>query len=445
MSSVSSITPLKHQKIVSKFIVNPKNRGLIVYHSVGTGKTITSLLSAKLLLDKYPDKNVIIITPTSLVSNFTKEINKLNLNFKGKLMIYSTGVFVNILKENLKLCSKNILIIDEAHNLGRSGVRSDYIMKCALKAFKVILLTATPVSNRPDEIINLLAMINGDQDIKYLKSKLKIILENNKSDEFKKLFKCKVSFFKSYDTSKYPSSSEHQIELTMSPDYYKEYYKIQEDIKEDLPDIFLNTKNLLTFLNGARRAVNTVKVISPKIEWTINKIKDNLKNNKKVLVYSAWKQAGINILKEYFDKHDIKYSEVSGSLSKDKRTKLVNAYNNNINKIIIITAAGAEGLDLKETSTVIILEPHWNDARLQQIIGRAIRYESHAKLTPNKRHVDIFHLFLNKPEKKYLVRGDNIPSADIILKKLSEYKNIEISNFYKKLEKISIENDKTCF
>jgi superfamily II DNA/RNA helicase len=285
-------------------------------------------------------------------------------------------------------------------------------------------------------------MING-YNPKYLKPDLTKALQDPTGPGFKSLFGCKVSFYSTQDPAHFPTSKEHIVTLTMPKDYYREYYKIQEDIKQDLPDIFINTKNLTVFLNGARRAVNKTKEISPKIVWTIEKINEDLAKNKKVLVYSSWKQAGINIIKEYLKENNILFSEVSGELSKDKRKKYVDDYNSGKTKIIIITAAGAEGLDLKGTRSIIVIDPHWNEARTNQIIGRGIRYGSHAGLPMSQRHTDIYHLLLKKPAIKY--RGDTTPSADLILRKLSLHKSGEIVEFYKNLQKVSIENDKKCF
>lgn len=58
----------KHQSDAMNHILN--NRGIIVVHSVGTGKTLTSIASAKCLLLKGIVSHVIVITPTSLQHNF---------------------------------------------------------------------------------------------------------------------------------------------------------------------------------------------------------------------------------------------------------------------------------------------------------------------------------------------------------------------------------------
>ena len=55
-----------------------------------------------------------------------------------------------------------------------------------------------------------------------------------------------------------------------------------------------------------------------------------------------------------------------------------------------ITAAGAEGISLKNCRSVHIMEPYWNKVRLDQVKGRAIRICSHQDLPFNQREVEIY-------------------------------------------------------
>lgn len=57
--------------------------------------------------------------------------------------------------------------------------------------------------------------------------------------------------------------------------------------------------------------------------------------------------------------------------------------------LFMITAAGAEGITLANVRHVHIMEPHWNPARHDQIIGRAIRICSHATLPQEERTVRV--------------------------------------------------------
>jgi hypothetical protein len=57
---------------------------------------------------------------------------------------------------------------------------------------------------------------------------------------------------------------------------------------------------------------------------------------------------------------------------------------------LMITAAGAEGISLKNVRQVHMLEGYWNHHRLDQVVGRAVRARSHMALPPDERHVDVF-------------------------------------------------------
>lgn len=80
-----------------------------------------------------------------------------------------------------------------------------------------------------------------------------------------------------------------------------------------------------------------------------------------------------------------------------RRNHLLNVYNCEENKrgdlirVFLSTKAGAEGINLMNVRQVHIMEPYWNEMRVKQAVGRAIRQCSHATLPPKDRHVDVFH------------------------------------------------------
>jgi len=59
-------------------------------------------------------------------------------------------------------------------------------------------------------------------------------------------------------------------------------------------------------------------------------------------------------------------------------------------KIMFGTQSVMEGVDFKRVRQVHVLDPWWNDSRMQQVIARAIRLCSHRDLPPSKRVVDVF-------------------------------------------------------
>ena len=69
------------------------------------------------------------------------------------------------------------------------------------------------------------------------------------------------------------------------------------------------------------------------------------------------------------------------------------AENNNMGdviKIFMITSSGAEGINLKNTRFVHIVEPYWHMVRIEQVVGRARRICSHEALPEELRTVKVY-------------------------------------------------------
>jgi len=66
--------------------------------------------------------------------------------------------------------------------------------------------------------------------------------------------------------------------------------------------------------------------------------------------------------------------------------------------LFIITAAGAEGISLKNVQLVHIMEPYWNQVRLDQVIGRARRICSHNSLPKINQTVEVHMYIMKFPE-----------------------------------------------
>jgi hypothetical protein len=77
--------------------------------------------------------------------------------------------------------------------------------------------------------------------------------------------------------------------------------------------------------------------------------------------------------------------------------------------LFMITAAGAEGITLANVRHVHIMEPHWNPARHDQVIGRAIRICSHARLPVEERTVRVsFYLSVFSEAQTKSTEGVNV-------------------------------------
>lgn len=90
------------------------------------------------------------------------------------------------------------------------------------------------------------------------------------------------------------------------------------------------------------------------------------------------------------------YSGTEDELEKNAVLKIFTSEENkygDLIKIILATSAGAEGLDLKNIRQIHILEPYWNQVRIQQVIGRGVRRNSHIALPEKDRNVEVYRYF----------------------------------------------------
>lgn len=169
-----------------------------------------------------------------------------------------------------------------------------------------------------------------------------------------------------------------------------------------------------------------------------------------VLVFSNFvKMEGLEIFKIYmsyfgfgnyaigagYDYH--RYTEFHGEIEREQRKKNLTEFNSKENidgkniKVILISPAGSEGINLRNVRQVHILEPYWNEVRITQLIGRAIRMCSHEDLPVNERKVDIFRYHASRSNEK--------ETTDQDIYKLASAKHNLIDTFLKSIREAAID------
>lgn len=442
----------KYQQKVVDFIMSDKNRGLIVNHSMGAGKTLPAATAAMCFLFKNKVGNVYVITPKSLQDNFKIAIER---DFKGKkdyqnavdnfdklnsrIIVMSYQTFRSKLmgkqsehKGKKLVCTKNdMLIFDEGHTI-RTGFETALFggaakkenkqsktvvasLHCAKDVKKILILTGTPIYNSLDDIINLIAIIRGETNVlKLMRSKELENLIINDDPQLKKFLKCSISTYIAPKTVDFPKSYEYIIPITIDPksEFGKEYALAEarvratqrkvlskekgEQIKKESNAFAVKLRQYANNLSSCPKCNYVLKILDGRIfeGKETNTKKFTPKTMRKTVIYSFFKNSGIEILMKVLEKEGYKFDTITGD-SVD-RQKVVNKYNTNKIKLLLITKAAGEGLDLKGTRTVIIFEPHFNLALIEQVKFRAIRFGSHSHLTPEERRVDIYNLILSK-------------------------------------------------
>ena len=144
----------------------------------------------------------------------------------------------------------------------------------------------------------------------------------------------------------------------------------------------------------------------------------------------------LNISKS-FENDNFRYCEFHGGINKELRTFNKNIFNLKDNKygkyckIILLSPAGAEGINLSNVRQVHILEPYWNETKIEQIIGRAVRFCQHKDLPFEERKVDIFRYKATRENGKL--------TSDEIIENLAKQKHNLLTSFIESVKEVAID------
>jgi len=94
--------------------------------------------------------------------------------------------------------------------------------------------------------------------------------------------------------------------------------------------------------------------------------------------------------------------------------------------VLLGSRASAEGITLKNVRHVYILEPYWNPALIDQVIGRAIRINSHASLPESERNVTVkMYMSVFTPDQSTTADSEKGPNIVAIRRNDTELKRYE--------------------
>jgi SNF2 family DNA or RNA helicase len=421
-----------------------KEKGVVLHHSLGSGKTKTFLKAVEHYQNENPKKRALVIAPASLVTNVDKELLKHKINLdKNRLDVMSYEKAVNE-AHNLRKNDYSIVVADEAHRLRNTNTKRTKELRDIISgADRRLLATATGNYNKLSDIsalVNIAANDNvlpedskkmeerytKDEIVKpgfkerLLGAKPEAVKTLDRRKELKEALQRYVSYYDSKDDPEakdhFPSKTEKNVDVEMSPEQLK-YYKFTEGkipfllrmkIRHNLPLDKKEKSSLNAFSTGVRQVSNGYKHLkadgkgeySPKIQKAVASLQDGLKTDKnfKALVYSNYLDAGLKDYSKRLQELKIDHAIYDGSLSRKEKDELVKQYNSGKKKILLISSSGSEGLDSKGTKRVQILEPHFNKSKINQVVGRAVRFGSHDHLPKEERKVEVEHFHSVHPK-----------------------------------------------
>lgn len=453
-----------HQNRVLSKLYQPDKPGLVAFHNMGSGKTLTALKAVEHTQKERPGSKVVFVTPASLRDNVAKEIDKHGLDIDlDRLEIISYNKAVNNL-EHLKSLDPSLVIVDEAHNIRNTGTARYKAMRDLISdADKSLLLTGTMSYNNLHDLGPLVNLV----------AKNKLLPENKRDfeKEYTKTYINQPSFFArmfgekatmeerlknrpklrrllnnyvdyhdsvSEKSDDYPEVREMMITREMDEKQTQVYdylmrkmpASLRKKIEQGLPPTKQESKDLNAFATGFRQASNSVTPyttdgsihISPKLQSAADRLEYRMNKypGHRAVAYSNYIDAGLNPYEIALKKRGIKPVMFTGALSEKEKKEIVDDFNADpkASKVLLLSSSGGEGLDLKGVRSVQILEPHFNKSKIDQVIGRAARFKSHDHLPKNQRNVMVEYYQSSYPRsfaERMLRRAESAKGIDSYL------------------------------
>ena len=410
-AQLKSVLLPHQQRVVDRM---QKQKGLVVAHGLGSGKTFSSIAAGVRL---NPDK-ITVAVPASLKENYRKEISK---HVEGDLPVEIESLQRAATRGEIG--DSDLLIVDEAHRARNTSSKTFGVLRDSAAA-KRMLLTASPIYNKPEDIAPLVNIAAGDEVLptgtefekKYIKKPgeglyalMPWVSSNPKVVKKKELGGLLNAWVDKHmeQGGDFPDHSEKRIAVPMSKQQTKLHQMawgelplmVRMRMKKGLPPSKKDLQEINKFESQARQVSNTLKPftpegkdapITPKLTTAFDNLKKKTESNPKhkALVYSNY----LGSLDDYgkmLERDKIPYAKFTGQQKAKERKQIIEDYNAGKLKALLVSSAAGEGLDLKGTRQVQVLEPHWNEEKIRQVVGRAIRQGSHSHLPEKERHVEV--------------------------------------------------------
>lgn len=181
----------------------------------------------------------------------------------------------------------------------------------------------------------------------------------------------------------------------------------------------------------------------------------------KQMVFTFFKtKAGVNLIYSILKLCGIKAAIFSGDLDDASRASVLRRFNAEENRygekitVLLVNEAGAEGITIKEARHIHILESFPRESKIQQAIGRVVRYMSHYLLPKDEQNVKVWRYWSMATPDPFVITDEvalpdgkterihetivNKETIDEILYSSGQKALTEINSFLKILQSVSV-------
>lgn len=433
LNAITDVDKYWYQIETVKKVLKRFRGRVLLCDEVGLGKTIEAGMLIKEYLMRGMVKNVLILTPAPLVSQWREEMQaKFGIEFlttddtefihnpinfwKQRFIIASINTAKS--SKNMPLVTEqfyDLLVIDEAHHLRNRTTLAWKFVNQMKKKF-IFLLTATPVQNNLIELFNLITLLKPGQfktekqfKEEYLqKGNLKVTADKERLKEL--LTDVMIRNTRSAIDLKLPKRFAATLRLAPTETEREIYAGINDYLKKQ--NLKKPTINLLLREAGSSPFALRSSLINMSnngdfkpILDAIDRLEDFCKGkalleilkknpDEKKIVFTQYFKS-MDYITDLLWRYKIPHVTFRGNMTLREKDASITQFKNEI-PVLVSTESGGEGRNLQFCNTIINFDLPWNPMKIEQRIGRLHRIGQ-------TRDVFIFNLSVKETIEDYII------------------------------------------
>ncbi|MCL0040853.1 SNF2-related protein [Thermodesulfovibrionales bacterium] len=439
LGAIAGIEKYWYQIETVKKVLKHFHGRVLLCDEVGLGKTIEAGMLIKEYLMRGMIKNILILTPVTLVSQWKEEmLSKFQIEFltiddidsqansdgfwKNRFIIASLNTAKN--SRNMPLVIEqfyDLVVVDEAHHLRNRRTLSWKLVNQIKKKF-IFLLSATPVQNNLIELFNLITLLKpgqfkteklfkqeyvkrGNQRVPVNKEKLRELLRDVMIRNTRSTIDLKLPKRFATTIRVEPTAVESEIYNVIS-DYLRRH-----DLKKPMINLLLKEAGSSPFaLKNSLLKIGKPFAKEGKggFEGIIDALDDNkatskgealleilMKNpHEKKIIFTQYIKT-MDYITNLLRREKIPYVTFSGNMRVREKDLAIARFKDEI-PVLVSTESGGEGRNMQFCNTIINFDLPWNPMKIEQRIGRLHRIGQ-------TRDVFIFNLSVKDTIENYII------------------------------------------
>ena len=380
---------LPHQKEGVEFILN--NSSAFVCDDMGMGKTRT-VIEAMVQRGQFP---ILIICPSALKLNWRNEIARwvgidLEIDNLEQDIIITNYERMNKYKFEIQALPIKQLVLDESHSFkNETSQRTQLALTWSKKIPYKILISGTPMLNRPRELITQMEILNNIHKVGGREKFLEKYCNPRHSQ---------------YGIDYSGCSDLQELHQTMNGIWLR---RTKDDLENKLPTKTIVPIPIIELNQPAPRSFHDIErydrvVLQKKLNTSVDFIEQLLERDEKVVVFVHHKDIGKALHMKFPDASVI----VGGQSPAHRQINIDNFQLHDTQIIICSLQASAVGLTLTASRCAVFIEYPWSPALLAQAQDRVHRLGQ-------DKDVFIFYLYGQGSIDEYRLNTNSFKKAVI--------------------------------